>query len=165
MTSSLSEELKATFNLQFDDLLSARHFAITRQIVKGQWRCVITDLQSRNGLFFRVSKAPLSNKTEFLVGRGCYRYQLNQSSGPSTVSWNNAAETPPGTRTLQADQNPGVATLTEVVRGSQGERISLTKDSYLIGSDHGCEIVRKDDPFNKIETRKPEPKRERELDG
>jgi RNA polymerase sigma factor (sigma-70 family) len=42
--------------LAFDEMLSSKHFAVTRQMVAGIWRWVVTDLQSRNGVFFRVSK-------------------------------------------------------------------------------------------------------------
>lgn len=135
------------FTLPFDELLSARHFAITRQVVKGKWRWAVTDLQSKNGVFFRVSKAPLGHGTEFLVGSGCYKYQLVQNAGHDTVDGNGAVHRAPGTRTMQPSQNPGTSILTEVVKGNIGERISLTKDHYSIGADPSCDIVRNDDKF------------------
>ena len=132
------------FRLASDELLSSRHFAITRQHIKGIWRWVITDLQSKNGVFFRVKKAPLSNNVEFLVGSGCYRYQLGQSAGPETAVWEGGAGK---TRALEAGAKPGVAHLHEVVRGGEGERLALTKDQYTIGSGISNDIVRQDDPF------------------
>ena len=132
--------------LTFDELLSSRHLAISRQRVKGNWRWVVTDLQSKNGVFFRVSQAPMFHDSEVLIGKGCYRFQFNQNNGPDTADWSGAK--PTGTRALEADQNPGVATLTEVVHNSIGQRLALTKDSYLIGTASSCDIVRVDDPFS-----------------
>ena len=131
--------------LTFDELLSSRHFAISRQLVKGNWRWVVTDLQSKNGVFFRVSRAPLAHNSEVLIGKGCYRFQFNQNNGPDTADWSGGK--PAGTRALAANQNPGVATLTEVVHGAMGQRTALTKDAYLVGSSTSCDIVRVDDPF------------------
>lgn len=138
---------EGNLKLPFDDLLSSRHLAITRQTVKGSWRWVVTDLQSKNGVFFRVSKAPLSHNTEFLIGNGCYRYQLNQNAGPETAIWNGNEADAPATRELLANQSPGGSLLSEVVRGGSGQRISLAKETYTIGSHKSCDIVRFDDPF------------------
>ena len=133
------------FQLAFDELLSSRHLAISRQLVKGHWRWVVTDLQSKNGVFFRVSKAPMAHNSEVLIGKGCYRFTLNQNNGPDTAEWSGGQ--PSGTKALQSDQNPGVAIITEVVQGLNGTRIALTKDQYSIGSSASCDIVRTDDPF------------------
>ena len=133
------------FQLAFDELLSSRHLAISRQLVKGHWRWVVTDLQSKNGVFFRVFKAPLAHNSEVLIGKGCYRFSLNQNNGPDTAEWSGGQ--PAGTRALQSDQNPGVAILTEVVHGSTGARIALTKDTYTIGTASTCDIIRSEDPF------------------
>jgi pSer/pThr/pTyr-binding forkhead associated (FHA) protein len=134
--------------LPFDELLSSRHVAVTRQVVQGKWRWVITDLQSRNGVFFRVSKAPLNQDGEFLIGRGCYKFQIIQQTGPETAAWDNAGGLAPGTRAFQADLQAGTATITEVVRGGIGSRITLAKDHYTIGSAGDCDIVRGDDPYS-----------------
>lgn len=137
--------------LPFDELLSSRHLAINRQIVQGAWRWVITDLQSRNGVFFRVSKAPLSHNTEFLIGGGCYKFQIVQQTCPDTQGWNGINSAPPGTRAFQGDLQPGTATITELLRGGIGSRQTLVKDSYRIGSDVQCDIVRNQDPFTRSE--------------
>jgi len=137
--------------LPFDELLSSRHLAINRQIFKGNWRWVVTDLQSKNGVFFRVSKAPLAHNTEFLIGRGCYRFQIFQQTGPDTQAWNLASAPAPGTKAFQADLKTGTVTITEIVRGGTGARINLLKDSYTIGSSTKCDIVRSDDPFTNQE--------------
>ena len=51
------------FQLAFDELLSSRHLAISRQLVKGHWRWVVTDLQSKNGVFFSCLKS--TNGSQF----------------------------------------------------------------------------------------------------
>ncbi len=133
--------------LGFDEMLSSRHFAITRQVVAGDWRWVVTDLQSRNGVFFRVSKAPLSHESEFLVGGGCYKYQIVQNVEPETTGWNHAQLNGPGTKAYQPELPAGVATLSEIVRGIGGTRTRLAKDLYTIGRSTACDIVRPNDPF------------------
>jgi pSer/pThr/pTyr-binding forkhead associated (FHA) protein len=46
--------------LPHDEQISSRHIEITRQLVGGQQRWVVTDLQSTNGLFLRVSRTVLA---------------------------------------------------------------------------------------------------------
>ncbi|XZE56917.1 FHA domain-containing protein [Planctomycetaceae bacterium SH139] len=129
-----------------DELLSSRHAAVTRQRVSGTWRWVITDLQSRNGVFFRVSKAPLSHGSDFLVGNGCYKFELVQKTEPETAAWNNIQAQGPTTRAYQADLPAGTATISEVIRGGTGTRIRLSKDAYTMGRSNTCDIPRSNDP-------------------
>lgn len=62
--------------LSDDEQISKRHVALTRQLVSGEFRWVVTELQSRNGMFVRVNKAPLSNQAEVLIGSGRYRLDI-----------------------------------------------------------------------------------------
>lgn len=133
--------------LAFDEMLSSKHFAVTRQMVAGIWRWVVTDLQSRNGVFFRVSKAPLTHDAEFLVGGGCYKYQIVQNVEPETTGWSHAQLNGPSTKAYQPELPAGVATLSEIVRGIGGTRTRLAKDLYTIGRSTACDIVRTNDPF------------------
>src|SRR5258708_5608129 len=66
-----------------DGTISSRHVEITRQALGGQQRWVITDLQSTNGMFVRVSRTPLADKSELLVGKG--RYRLLAPTGDSSA--------------------------------------------------------------------------------
>ena len=68
-----------------DELISARHVEITRLRVGEAYRWVITDLQTTNGLFVRVSRTVLADKAEFLVGRGRYRLEAPTEVLPNTV--------------------------------------------------------------------------------
>jgi pSer/pThr/pTyr-binding forkhead associated (FHA) protein len=135
------------FQLRHDELLSSRHVAVTRQLFAGQWRWVVTDLQSRNGVFFRVSKAPLYRNSEFLIGGGCYQFQVTQRAEPETATWNDTRSQGATTRAYQPDLPAGTATITEVVQGGKGTRLSLVKEVYTIGRSKSCDIVRENDPF------------------
>lgn len=133
--------------LPFDELLSARHLAITRQVVSGAWRWVVTDLQSKNGVFFRVARAPLQHGGEFLIGGGCYKFQIIQQTDPKTTAWNSTDSQPLDTRQYSGESKPGAASILEIIRGGSGLRITLTKNRYTIGSSQENDIVRTDDPF------------------
>src|SRR5579872_5686486 len=63
-----------------DSLISGRHVEITRQSMGGRYRWVVTDLNSMNGLFVRVSRAVLSDLSEILVGRGRYRLECPETA-------------------------------------------------------------------------------------
>jgi FHA domain len=61
-----------------DVRISARHIEITHQFVGGLHRWVIIDLESTHGLFIRITKTPLADKAEILVGNGRYRFDAMQ---------------------------------------------------------------------------------------
>ncbi len=57
-----------------DGRISSPHVMLGREKTEAGWRWTITDAGGTDGLFIRVSRLQLSNGTEFLVGRGRYRY-------------------------------------------------------------------------------------------
>jgi pSer/pThr/pTyr-binding forkhead associated (FHA) protein len=131
-----------------DSHISARHLDITYHCIGGFHRWVITDLQSTHGLFVRVSRTALADKTEFLVGGGRYRFDELQIDGGSTTDLGmdgHAASAThgwsDGTARVRA---PAV---TELLGARIGNRIILIKPRYWIGSDPACEICRPEDPF------------------
>jgi pSer/pThr/pTyr-binding forkhead associated (FHA) protein len=134
--------------IPFDGLISSRHLEITCQQVGGMNRWVITDLQSKNGLFVRVSKTPLVDQAEFLVGRGRYRVDAMHVA-PAALTGLDPSGGPPGkTRGWgEGTQLMRPAALTEMVGAEIGSRIILVKAEYWIGSDPSCPICRSDDPF------------------
>ena len=138
--------------LPHDPLVSTRHAEVTRQQHGGTWRWVVTDLQSTNGLFVRLSRAGLSDRSELLVGRGRYRFDAPDEGG--TLDHVPGAPAPPGGSThgwAEAAPGPGLAlrppALTELVPGGIGNRIVLTRPEYWVGSDPACDVCRPDDPF------------------
>jgi pSer/pThr/pTyr-binding forkhead associated (FHA) protein len=134
--------------LPHDEQISSRHIEITRQQMGGQQRWVVTDLQSTNGLFLRVSRTVLLDKAEFLVGKGRYRYEEPGDRPPETVDNLDPAPIPSGT-VGYAEGAPGVVhpALAELVAGGIGNRILLAKNEYWIGTDPSCAICRTGDAF------------------
>ena len=134
--------------IPIDGRISARHVEITHQVVGGLHRWVVTDLQSTHGLFVRVGKTPLSDKAEFLVGSGRYRFDAMQidpaaatDPGPAGPAFGQTAGWDEGTSPIRPPA------LTELLGSEIGNRVLLVKPEYWIGSDPGCPICRSDDPF------------------
>jgi pSer/pThr/pTyr-binding forkhead associated (FHA) protein len=135
--------------IPFDNRISSRHVEITHQLVGESQRWVVTDLQSRHGLFVRVSRALLSDKSEILVGTGRYRFDAAPVSDPRATKH----------FAIQADSNDthgiseGVGAffrppaLTEILGRDIGNRVLLVKSEYWIGSDPDCSVCRADDLY------------------
>ncbi|MDG3005124.1 FHA domain-containing protein [Paludisphaera mucosa] len=103
-----------------DPRVSARHVEIVRKGVGGSASWAVVDVGSRNGLFVRVSHAPLADGAEFLVGRGRYRFD---------------------------DPRPGSGRPPALREPIDGGRVVLTGSECWIGSDPSCLVARPDDPF------------------
>ena len=130
-----------------DEQISSRHVALTRQVISGEARWVVTDLQSRNGLFVRVSKAPLAHLSKVLVGGGRYRLDIMQQAAAETAAFADISMRAPTTRGFDQKMPLGSEMLTELLAGGAGARIVLNRDQYWIGSDPDCDICRSEDPF------------------
>jgi pSer/pThr/pTyr-binding forkhead associated (FHA) protein len=136
------------FLVPHDPQISARHLEITRHRVGEQYRWVLTDLQTTNGLFIRVSRTALADRAEFLVGTGRYRFEAPGSVLPETLD-----SLPPGaregsTRALGTDAAALLQpTLVELAGGKVLSRLPLAKPEYWIGSGPDCAICRAGDPF------------------
>ncbi len=136
------------FRVPDDEQISSRHVALTRQTVSGQPCWVVTDLQSRNGLFVRVGKSPLNHMSEFLIGNGRYRLEFMQQIGNETaasVSVNH--RTTPQTRAFASNLTLGSTMLTEIIASGNGPRVELNGDQFWIGSAKECDFCRSNDPF------------------
>jgi hypothetical protein len=134
--------------IPIDGRISSRHVEITHQLIGGQHRWVVTDLQSTHGLFVRVSKTALTDKAEFLVGNGRYRIDIPQLDATTTGEFDPAgqrsAETHGWDDTRAPFRPPAV---TELIGNEIGNRVLLVKNEYWIGTDPSCAICRSDDPF------------------
>ena len=134
--------------ISHDELISGRHVEITRHRLGDKYRWVITDLQTRNGLFVRVSRTALTDKSEFLVGSGRYRFEAADSELPGTVDFLPAEAKPSSTRHYGSGQTPvRQPVVVELVAGGIGARVPLVQPEHWIGSDPACTICRADDPF------------------
>jgi len=133
--------------IPFDNRISSRHVEITHQVVAGSHRWVVTDLQSRHGLFVRVSRALLADKAEILVGRGRYRFDAGLDQPDATRDFGVPADS---SETHGLSEGVGgfrPPALTEVLGKDIGNRILLVKPEYWIGSETSCAVCRADDPF------------------
>jgi pSer/pThr/pTyr-binding forkhead associated (FHA) protein len=136
------------FLIPHDTLISARHLEITRHRVGEQYRWVLTDLQTTNGLFIRVSRIALADKAEFLVGKGRYRFEASRGGQPNTVDYLPTDAQRGSTRPHGADADALVnPALVELAEEKILSRLPLTKSDYWIGSDPACPICRAGDPF------------------
>ena len=131
-----------------DGLISSRHVEITRQAIGGQQRWVITDLQSTNGLYVRISRTLLSDQSELLAGKGRYRLLIPTNDGSATADY-----TPPeiARNMTQAWGNdagaPTIPALVELVGNAFSNRVLLLGQEYWIGTDPTCAICRANDAF------------------
>jgi pSer/pThr/pTyr-binding forkhead associated (FHA) protein len=131
-----------------DGMISSRHVEITRQSVAGQQRWVITDLQSTNGLFVRVSRTLLADQSELVVGKGRYRLLAPGGELAQTADHVPLEHARRSTQAWGADARaPGIPTLAEVLGNSLATRVPLLASEYWIGTDPSCAICRPNDPF------------------
>jgi pSer/pThr/pTyr-binding forkhead associated (FHA) protein len=135
-------------NVPFDKRLSSQHVEITHHCMEGVHRWVVTDLQSRHGLFVRVSRALLLNKAEILVGKGLYRFEAplaeRSETGVDVFSKPDSDNTSGNSEAASAFRPPA---LTEILGERIGNRVVLVKPEYWIGSSANCFICRPEDPF------------------
>lgn len=131
-----------------DGMISSRHVEITRQSVGGQQRWVVTDLQSTNGLFVRISRTLLADQSELLVGKGRYRLLAPAGEGSATADYSPPEGARNMTQAWGADAGaPAIPSLVELVGNSFANRVPLLGAEYWIGTDPSCAICRPNDPY------------------
>lgn len=131
-----------------DGMISSRHVEITRQSAGGQQRWVVTDLQSTNGLFVRISRTLLADQSEFLAGKGRYRLLAPASDGSATADYSPPEGARNMTQAWGTDSGaPAIPSLVELVGNSFANRVPLLSSEYWIGTDPSCAICRSGDHF------------------
>jgi pSer/pThr/pTyr-binding forkhead associated (FHA) protein len=136
------------FLIPHDPQISTRHIEITRQRVGDKVRWMVTDLQSSNGLFIRVSRTALANKAEFLAGMGRYRFDAPGAALPETMDALAPDAPRDATRPFGMDVGSLLQpALLELAGGSVLSRLPLAQPEYWIGSDPTCAVCRAGDPF------------------
>jgi len=134
--------------IPIDGRISSRHVEITLQTVGGLHRWVVTDLQSKHGMFVRVSRTVLADRAEFLVGNGRYRFDSPQALADATVAQVADPAVSGATQGWAGSPSPfRPPAVTELIGNEIGNRMLLVKPEYWIGSDPTCSICRSDDPF------------------
>ncbi len=130
-----------------DNAISGRHAEITRRFENGQFHWYLSDLQSRNGTFVRVSRTLLTSQQEIMLGSRVYRLE---TIGPQSAAEPQGA--PNATRKWSiADAaeagSIGAAVLVEQSQTGANKRFPLSGAEQWIGRDpRQCSIV-VDDPM------------------
>jgi pSer/pThr/pTyr-binding forkhead associated (FHA) protein len=136
------------FLIPHDSLISARHMEITRHRAGEQYRWVLTDLQTTNGLFIRCSRIALADQAEFLVGKGLYRFEAPGGGLLNSLDYLGADRQRGSTNALGTDAAALLhPALIELVGDKVLSRYPLAKPEYWIGSHPTCAIRRVGDPF------------------
>lgn len=131
-----------------DAMISARHVEITRQAMGGRQRWIITDLQSTNGLFVRVSRSVLTDQSELLIGKGRYRFLAPSTEGAPTADYAPPESVRSSTQAWgNEDGAPAVTSLVEIVGNATANRVLLVGGDYWIGTDPDCAICRPNDSY------------------
>ena len=134
--------------IPLDGRMSARHVEIALQSIDGTPRWVLNDLQSRHGLFIRVTRTALFGRAEFLVGGGRYRFEGPADPDVTIAELDdpNGLDGRDGSPLNPPAPSPS-ASLTELLPNGDGARRVLDDDEYWIGTDPSCVVQRADDPF------------------
>jgi pSer/pThr/pTyr-binding forkhead associated (FHA) protein len=129
-----------------DNMMSGRHAELSRQLEEGRSRWFLTDLQSTNGTYVRVSNAILKHGQDVLLGSRRYRFQ-------AALQDVHAAETEDPAKGTQGWQSVSPAdlipSLVELVSATEtGRRYPLPNKENWLGRDpRVAGVVIADDPL------------------
>lgn len=145
---------RAVVRIPHDSLISPCHIAIDRIFSEGEYRWVLTDLNSLTGLWIRVRKTRLKNESEFTVGKNFFRFQDGDSSRDDRrqIASRIADGSIPGIDLSEDVSSPSrsVACLEKSIRQQDQsfEFVTYLLDGeYWIGKSIDCEIPFPNDPF------------------
>jgi pSer/pThr/pTyr-binding forkhead associated (FHA) protein len=128
-----------------DTIMSGRHAVLSRQVEKGRYRWYLTDLQSTNGTYVRVSKAALKPGQDILIGSRRYRFEGPAAGDAAPAEGGAAGEAVPkgGTQGWEVAGSAGTTpSLVELTSRGEGQRFLLTKPENWVGRDPTqCSIV------------------------
>lgn len=118
-----------------DAMMSSRHAELTRQVRGDKCPWYLTDLDSTNGTFVRVSDSVLRHRQELFIGGRRYRLEApvaaeraHAARGAGTRPWQNAPA--------------ATACLVEVTPQGDGQRYALDEADNWIGRDRqSCNVV------------------------
>ncbi len=126
-----------------DPMISSRHAELSRRLERGRQRWCLTDLQSTNGTYVRISHAPLKHNQELLIGSHRYRFEMVPQAGDDGApdSEGLADKKPKKTR----DWEPGDATLVpalvQLTAHGDGARYLLSSEENWIGREASFCVV------------------------
>jgi hypothetical protein len=133
-----------------DDAISSRHLEITREVTDGQYRWLVNDLGSTNGIFARVDEAVLRHNQELILGSRHYRFDAAPQGAARAAAPGGPARNV--TSPWQAAAGPGMEdlrpALIELTPPGDGARRTLPTNDVRIGSDpKRCALLLIDDPW------------------
>jgi pSer/pThr/pTyr-binding forkhead associated (FHA) protein len=131
-----------------DTIMSGRHAALSRQVEKGRHRWYLTDLQSTNGTYVRVSKAAVKHGQELLIGSRRYRFEGAADGPPPGEGGGGDGPAPRGTQGWDVAAAGGVTpSLVELTARGEGQRFLLTRPENWVGRDATqCPVALANDP-------------------
>jgi len=140
-----------------DAMIDSPHLKIRREAHGQSYRWTIADLDSRFGLWMRVRKIELRSTTEFLVGRGRYRFRAASEESSASLS-NFDARIIRGSffgQSLDTNLNGFSSiypTLESLEYSSESDetiinKVFLIDDDYWIGRDATCALRSSSDTF------------------
>ena len=133
-----------------DAMISGRHAELTRALDRGRYRWSLTDLESSNGTFARISRAVLHHNQELLLGSRRYRFNAApQGAALAQVPDQAEGSEPQATRGWQGVKPTDlIPSLVEITPQGEGQRYFLQQPDNFIGRQAGtCSVVIADDPL------------------
>ncbi|MDZ4848608.1 MAG: FHA domain-containing protein [Pirellulaceae bacterium] len=140
-----------------DSLISDPHLSLRRDRTDNGYLWIVSDLESRTGLWMRVRRIELREETEFLLGRGCYRFRTAVAD-PSEIDnsleacvnrgslFGQTMDTNldgftcayPTLESIDRDNGPGT---------KAAKKLILVDNEYWIGRDVSCGLRASSDTF------------------
>jgi len=138
-----------------DSQISSTHARITRRLVGGAYHWFLTDLDSTNGTFVRVSKVSLADGQLVLLGSHRYRFRAAQLPAAPAEPEPGVRNQTRGWQQLSATDVARLASaLVRLNPDGTEQSYRLDRDELLIGKSEACQIVLADDPaVSKIHAR------------
>jgi pSer/pThr/pTyr-binding forkhead associated (FHA) protein len=129
-----------------DSQMSSRHAELrcTRTSDRCRWR--LSDLQSTNGTFVRISSAALDHGQEFCIGRTRFRFDnAVAATAPNAAAAGVSHNTKPWRSGRTTAPTP---TIVEMTPTGDGPKTAVAERELWIGSDvEKCQVPLPNDPF------------------
>jgi pSer/pThr/pTyr-binding forkhead associated (FHA) protein len=121
-----------------DSQISSRHLAVARVTGPNRYRWYLTDLESTNGSFVRISKTIIASGQEFMIG--AHRFRFDATMPGSAPGAEDSSQGTRGWGTVQATDL--LPSLVEMKPQGEGQRLFLKADDNWIGRDaNSCTVV------------------------
>ncbi len=134
--------VEGTIVIPNDPDISAKHLEIASVRVEGETRWRLVDLNSTNGTFVRVNRAPLADGKELILASHRYRVRLTSPPGPADQDIRS-------TRSFHGESSPTCPTLyLELLTPERQPQFRIGSGGATIGADASqCDLVPTDDPY------------------